>query len=153
MYKEFSILCYNEFKNNLCTSFYSNKWFRLPNQTNKIKPFSHNIVNGKMKDFIITNLKSAKIKFEAPKDIIINTEKDNTIFIDTEEDNNYYFIDTEEDNNNNYYFIDTEKDNNNSFTDTKEDNNNSFTDTKEDNIKQTTGEISFEQKKKNYQMT
>ena len=112
-----------------------------------------------MKDFIITNLKSAKIKFEAPKDIIINTEKDNNSFIDTEENNNNNsfidtdennnnsFIDTEEDNNN-YYFIDTEEDNN-SLTDTKEDNNNSFTDTKEDNIKQTTGEISLEQKKNN----
>lgn len=34
------------------TSVYCNKWFRLPNQTNKVKPFAHKIINGSMIDFI-----------------------------------------------------------------------------------------------------
>ena len=42
-----------EFKKYIDFSVYSEKWFRLPNQTNKEKPLQHKIINGKMEDFII----------------------------------------------------------------------------------------------------
>ena len=35
------------------TSIYSNKWFRLPNQTNQDKPLMHYIKRGNMSDFLI----------------------------------------------------------------------------------------------------
>ena len=53
--KEFERYEFKEYvkDDNLDLSIYSNKWFRLPNQTNKIKPLAHNIIVGKIEDFII----------------------------------------------------------------------------------------------------
>jgi hypothetical protein len=31
----------------------NNRWFRLPNQSNKKKPIMHSIVNGQMSDFLL----------------------------------------------------------------------------------------------------
>jgi hypothetical protein len=45
------------FKSYIDLSVYCNKWFRLPNQSNKDKPFIHKIVQGKMKHFLIHNVK------------------------------------------------------------------------------------------------
>ena len=39
---------YDAFRTYIDLSIYSNKWFRLPNQTNKNKLISHNIIQGKM---------------------------------------------------------------------------------------------------------
>ena len=52
------------YKTQIDLTVYSNKWFRLPNQTNKDKPFEHKIVNGKMKDFLIHRIKSTTCKVE-----------------------------------------------------------------------------------------
>ena len=38
------------------TSIYSNKWFRLPNQTNEDKPLMHYIKRGNMSDFLIHHI-------------------------------------------------------------------------------------------------
>ena len=34
-------------------SIYTAHWFRLPNQTNSDKKIPHNIINGKMADFVV----------------------------------------------------------------------------------------------------
>ena len=46
---------YPQYNINKCidTSIYSNKWFRLPNQTNDDKPLMHYIKRGNMSDFLI----------------------------------------------------------------------------------------------------
>ena len=44
---------FNDFKKYIDFSVYSEKWFRLPNQTNKEKPLKHKIMRGNMEDFIL----------------------------------------------------------------------------------------------------
>lgn len=44
---------FDEFRAYIDLSIYNKHWFRLPNQTNKIKVLSHKIIQGKMQDFII----------------------------------------------------------------------------------------------------
>jgi hypothetical protein len=62
---------FKEFKPDL--SVYSNRWFRLPNQSNIDKPHKHNIINGDEEDFIIHNLNKMEyttfIKPEEKKEI------------------------------------------------------------------------------------
>lgn len=63
----FSHPVFKEFRNNkqLDLSIYSDKWFRLPEQTVDIKPFTHKIINGKPEDFIISYLDHAE--YNAPE--------------------------------------------------------------------------------------
>ena len=51
--KEFSLPVYKNFSQYIDLSIYSNKVFKLPNQTNGTKTIQHTIINGTMKDFII----------------------------------------------------------------------------------------------------
>jgi phage/plasmid-associated DNA primase len=44
---------FDEFRSYIDLSIYDSHWFRLPNQTNSIKPIPHKIINGKMADFIV----------------------------------------------------------------------------------------------------
>ena len=58
--EEFLFL-YPKFNKNksIDTSIYSNKWFRLPNQTNKDKPLIHIIKRGSMDNFLIHYINKA----------------------------------------------------------------------------------------------
>ena len=44
---------FDEFKQYIDLSIYTSHWFRLPNQTNAEKTIPHNIINGKMSDFVV----------------------------------------------------------------------------------------------------
>lgn len=59
------------FKSYIDLSVYSNKWFRLPNQSNKDKPLIHKIVQGKMKHFLIHNVKhtTSRVKDRRPEEV------------------------------------------------------------------------------------
>ena len=46
------------------TSVYCERWFRLPNQTNNKKPYEHNIIIGKLEDFIIDYINDNVIELE-----------------------------------------------------------------------------------------
>ena len=46
------------------TIYNKNSWFRLPNQTNKDKPFIHKIVNGNMESFIVNYVPNDCEEFE-----------------------------------------------------------------------------------------
>ena len=45
--------------NNIDLTVY-NGWFRLPNQTLSVKPIQHNIINGKMEDFIYNYIENTE---------------------------------------------------------------------------------------------
>ena len=76
---------FTSYKTQIDLTVYSNKWFRLPNQTNKDKPFEHKIINGKMKDFLIHRIKSTTCKVEHKEetnkqiDFIDDDEKPKTL--------------------------------------------------------------------------
>jgi hypothetical protein len=56
---------YKEFCEYIDTSVYAdNKYFRLPNQTNENKPFTHKIMHGEMKNFIINYVEESKSELE-----------------------------------------------------------------------------------------
>ena len=48
---------FDEFRSYIDLSIYDSHWFRLPNQTNSIKPIPHKIINGKMADLLLIILK------------------------------------------------------------------------------------------------
>ena len=66
----FGLELFEKYKKYIDLSIYSKKWFRLPNQTNEEKPYSHAILHGRMTDFIIEYLDNAtkKITGKIPTD-------------------------------------------------------------------------------------
>lgn len=70
------------FRKYIDLSIYCNKWFRMPNQTNKDKSFVHNIVKGKMKHFLIHHIKhcNSHINFDTPiKETTISNTANSTL--------------------------------------------------------------------------
>jgi hypothetical protein len=55
---------YDAFRSFIDLSIYNKHWFRLPNQTNKNKSISHNIIQGKMEDFIIHYVDNSEYELE-----------------------------------------------------------------------------------------
>ena len=62
------ISSYPQFKVYLDTSIYKKGWFRLPNQTNKDKIYKHEIIKGKISNFIVNYIptKSEELPIKTP---------------------------------------------------------------------------------------
>ena len=77
----FNEKCYSNYREYIDYSIYSEKWFRLPNQTNEIKPRSHIIKQGEMKHFIfecLDNVKEQWLCDQYKNKILEKTMKDET---------------------------------------------------------------------------
>lgn len=79
---------FDEFRPYIDLSIYDSHWFRLPNQTNSVKPISHKIINGKMADFVVDFVENCNEIIEdevvvepsvKPKAVIIDTDITDTI--------------------------------------------------------------------------
>ena len=62
------ISSYPQFKEYIDTSIYKKGWFRLPNQTNKDKIYKHEIIKGKISNFIVNYIptKSEELPIKTP---------------------------------------------------------------------------------------
>lgn len=79
---------YDEFRSFIDLSIYSNKWFRLPNQTNKNKLISHNIIQGKMEDFIVQYVENSEYELEDDQPTEEPSKKNESINSENNYDNN-----------------------------------------------------------------
>lgn len=80
----------NKRNNYFDLSIYSDKFFRLPNQTNKQKPYAHKIINGTMEDFFIHNISNVKEKVVDDEED--DDEDDETEVEETNDKNKLKFI-------------------------------------------------------------